>query len=258
MAILDALIGAGSSLLGGILGGNRADQAAERQAQLQREFAQTGIQWRVEDAKKAGISPYYALGAQTASYSPVSVGDGGIGKGLSDASQDLSRAAAAGLPQGERDKINEAGAKLTLENQQLQNDLLRVQIAKQRAQLAPAVPTLKKNGTLIDGQPATALTTVGGAPVKADDIKQQADTIPETARLRPFGIKLYTNPWLSDAQNLENRYGDMAEEVGGLANLAGDVGYTAMKYWWPSFYEAYKSYPVKRRVRRAFQQFERR
>lgn len=40
---------------------------------LQKEFAQNSIQWRVDDAKKAGIHPLYALGAQGASYTPQSL-----------------------------------------------------------------------------------------------------------------------------------------------------------------------------------------
>lgn len=38
---------------------------------FQREFAEQGIQKRVEDAKKAGIHPLYAMGANTPSVSPV-------------------------------------------------------------------------------------------------------------------------------------------------------------------------------------------
>ena len=41
-----------------------------KNAALQREFAQSGIQWKVADAKKAGLHPLAALGAQTASASP--------------------------------------------------------------------------------------------------------------------------------------------------------------------------------------------
>lgn len=37
---------------------------------LQKEFAQMGIRWRVDDAKAAGIHPLAAVGASGASYSP--------------------------------------------------------------------------------------------------------------------------------------------------------------------------------------------
>lgn len=235
MAILESLIGAGSSLLGGLLSGDRQDKNAQAQLQAQREFAQNGIQWKVNDAKAAGISPYYALGASTASYSPVSIGEGGIGKGLSDASQDLGRAAAASMTKEDRDDVAKKAASLDLTNKDLQNELLKTQIAKMRGQIGPAMPKLGKAGQpgqpLIDGQPATETTTVSGAPVKNDDIKQQAETIPKHNRIRPFGFKLHTNPYFSDAEDIETRYGDTAEEVGGLANLAGDVYWTGKHYW---------------------------
>lgn len=226
--MFESLIGAGASLLGGILGGKRQDDSAAKQLAAQKEFAQSGIQWKVADAKKAGISPYYALGASTASYSPVSVGDGGIGKGLSDASQDLSRAAKAAMPADDRDGLLRDQGKLALENQGLQNDLLRVQIAKERAQLGPPMPSLASK-SLIDGQPATELVSVGGAPVKAEGLKQKPDTIPATNRIRA-GLRLYTNPWFSDGQDLEDRYGDYAGGVLGALNVPADVLYTAHKY----------------------------
>lgn len=233
--MLGELVSAGANLLGGWLSGERQDKNTEKQLQAQREFAQNGIQWKVNDAKAAGISPYYALGASTASYSPVSVGEGGIGKGLSDASQDVGRAAAATMSKEDRDDVAKKAATLDLTNKDLQNELLKTQIAKMRGQIGPAMPTLKKSGdaggNLIDGQPATQTTTVSGAPVKNDDIKQQAETIPKHNRIRPFGFKLHTNPYFSDAEDIETRYGDTAEEVGGLANLAGDAYWTGKHYW---------------------------
>lgn len=58
------------------LGENRRIQRqnlenARSQIALQREFAQNSIQWRVADAKKAGIHPLAALGAQGTSYTPM-------------------------------------------------------------------------------------------------------------------------------------------------------------------------------------------
>lgn len=48
-------------------------QIFNKNANLQREFAQNSIQWRVNDAKRAGIHPLYALGAQGSSYTPQSL-----------------------------------------------------------------------------------------------------------------------------------------------------------------------------------------
>lgn len=77
--IIGAGISAASNLAGGLLGlsgAREANSLARGQAQanrkLQEQFAQSGIQWRVADAKAAGIHPLYALGANTPTYTPVS------------------------------------------------------------------------------------------------------------------------------------------------------------------------------------------
>lgn len=67
-----------------------ADAATRRNKQtdrLQREFAQNSIQWRVEDAKKAGLHPLFALSGGGASYSPGSVMVDGSGAGLEQIGQ---------------------------------------------------------------------------------------------------------------------------------------------------------------------------
>lgn len=70
----------------GIDQGKKADAKSRKfqwkslQAQLayQKEFAQHGLRWRVEDAKAAGLHPLSALGAQgLPAYSPVGVDSGG-------------------------------------------------------------------------------------------------------------------------------------------------------------------------------------
>lgn len=91
-----SVIGAGISGLAGIAGGainaSASKSAARAQVRLQREFAQNGIQWRVEDAKKAGIHPLYALGANTATYTPVSQDSSALGNAVADAGAYLGKA----------------------------------------------------------------------------------------------------------------------------------------------------------------------
>lgn len=64
------------SLINGFLNRNQQKDLAQKQADLQKEFAQNSIQWRTADAKKAGIHPVAALGSQGISYNPSYVGDG--------------------------------------------------------------------------------------------------------------------------------------------------------------------------------------
>lgn len=168
--MLGALISAGSSLLGGLLGKNSAD--ATRQAQvdmanqniaLQREFAQNGIQWRVEDAKKAGIHPIYALGSGGASFSPVSAAfssDTSLPNALASAGQDIGRAVDKTRTAADRFGVRAATA-LQLEGLKLDNDLKRTEIASKTArlradQVGPPMPA-SADAYLIPGQSNSGL-----------------------------------------------------------------------------------------------------
>lgn len=78
--------GAGSNLLGSVLGYSAAKSGQKLQGDINREnlanakeFAQNSIQWKVEDAKKAGIHPLAALGTQSA-YAPSSYAGGDSGE----------------------------------------------------------------------------------------------------------------------------------------------------------------------------------
>lgn len=99
--VAGALIGAGSSLLGGLLSNRANRRTVAANAQAQREFAQQGVRWKVEDARAAGIHPLYALGAQTHSFSPIAVSDS-MGPALASAGQDIGRAVQATRTQEER------------------------------------------------------------------------------------------------------------------------------------------------------------
>lgn len=92
--VAGAAIGAGASLLGGLLGSRSARRQQREGLEAQREFAQQGIRWRVEDAKAAGLHPLYALGASTSGPS-FSVMDDPMARGLSEAGQNVSRAVQA-------------------------------------------------------------------------------------------------------------------------------------------------------------------
>ncbi len=138
-----------SALAGGVLSSksNRKANAAnaansQLDRDMQREFAQQGIRWRVEDAQAAGIHPLYAMGASLPTYSPsaISVGSTNSGAGLAAAGQNIGRAIDA-----TRDPKQRASARLTalqLERGELENDLLRSQIVRLNApQTGPAFPT---------------------------------------------------------------------------------------------------------------------
>lgn len=158
-----AALGALGSVVSGI--------GASKDRRSQKQVAQNSIQWRVADAKAAGVHPLYALGAPTMSFSPV--GDGGAGAGLSQMGQDISRARAAQMDRNERNKEWMAGAvdrqmqrrsnELQLQNMELQNSLLASRIANVNQ---PGTPPGIPQDQLSDGgrfQPSPASPTISAS-----------------------------------------------------------------------------------------------
>ncbi|AJK28319.1 putative minor capsid protein [Eel River basin pequenovirus] len=184
--------------------GNRAAKRSEkhantmfdRNAALQREFAQSGIQWKVADAKKAGIHPLVALGASTHSAAPVALG--ADHSGIAQSGQDISRAiqTAANAPSKRRQLYMEKVAALDLRNRELQNDLLASQIAKNTQ--AGQIPRtgIADGPMLVDGQP-----DAGGLPLP--------------------GGRILTRPMRREASHSERKY----QEAGAVT----DLGYTRTK-----------------------------
>lgn len=180
-----ALIAAGASIAGGAIASRSTANAAEQNTAMQKEFAQNGIQWKVEDAKKAGIHPLAALGAQTISYSPSYVGDSSFGTGIANAGQDISRAIDATRTSGARAAGFEKTVQdLTVQKMGLENQILASQLATiNQAGHPPARPG---DAVVIDGQGNSKVLKMGGA-----------DIVPD--------------PRWSDAQDVVNRYGEPAE-----------------------------------------------
>lgn len=180
-------IGQAAGGAAGLFGGGNSGQGywqqlalMREQAQLQREFAQQGIQWRVADAKAAGIHPLYALGGGGASYTPsaISVGDSGgsdLGRDLANMGQGLGRAVAAASSKEDRaDAAYQAQMRIMgLERASLENRLLETQIAASqgalmRAQVGPGIPSgpsvsVSGNG-VYSSRPAEVTTNNPGRP----------------------------------------------------------------------------------------------
>jgi len=145
--IIGGLIGAGASLFGGQNAQKSQERIAQQNIEMQKQFAQEGVRWKVEDAKAAGVHPLFALGASTHSFSPVSVGSP-EGAGIASAGQFLGRAIAATDTAGGR--VSNVMEGLQLERAGLENELLRSQIARVNQGVGPPQPTA--NRWLVDGQ----------------------------------------------------------------------------------------------------------
>lgn len=149
-AIIPAVASLAAAGIGAAASSSSASANRDAQFQMnesniahQREFAQHGIRWKTEDAKAAGIHPLFAMGAQTHSFSPstfMPVDDTSgdiLSRGISSAGQDIGRAVASTQTKNER--ANGITSALALERQQLENDLIRSQIAR-NLQVGPGFP----------------------------------------------------------------------------------------------------------------------
>lgn len=196
-------VGTGLNYLGDQQQSRIAGQQRNRETALQKEFAQNGLRWKVEDARRAGIHPLAALGATGASYSPVSVGDTGGGTAMSNLGQNLTRAVSATRTQEERQSASLAliASQKQIEGLDLDNQIKASQL-RQMNTSAPAFPGSETfipgqgNSGLIKNQPLQrtgampgashsepgavvdvgwAATPTGLVPVPSKDFKERAE-----------------------------------------------------------------------------------
>lgn len=137
----------------GLFGGKGNSDAIEAQERAayqnylwQKEFAQSGVKWRVDDAVSAGVHPVYVLGGSGASFSPsTSVFDGSssqhdVAGSMQSLGQSLQRAGTATETGAER---HVARMRMLAEDRaELENVLLRSQIAREGAQIGPPMPSV--------------------------------------------------------------------------------------------------------------------
>lgn len=244
--MLSSLIAAGANLLGNIFQSsqNKSAQEAYNQQQMQiaqqniaaqKEFAQQGISWKVQDAKNAGLHPLAALGASTSSFSPVSVGGSAPQSNIDFGSfgQDLGRAAKAMMGEEAREAADARRARqLQLEKGSLENDLLRTEIVsklrREASQVGPAMPV---SGVPLP-RPGPARMPSGEA-VREEDLKQTIEDVPSPESGRPYGFQMPYNRMFGSAQSFEDRYGDseLAQTLKFLVNTGADLSQLAWNSW---------------------------
>lgn len=236
--MIGELIGAGTQILGGLLGNKAAKQsqrAAEAQAQKQyeqqKEFAQSGIQWKVQDAEKAGIHPLYALGANTVSYSPSSVGGGGtdfdfIGK----AGQNIGRAIDATRSNpAKQDAIASTAARIQLEGLELDNEIKRAQLA---SSIATTNPFGRPNPGLPGSETRSEIDGQGNTDQHEPPAYHMLRQPQYTSNLKMFGKDIAPHPGWSDAQSFEDRYGEMSDYIAGPMIALHDYFYNTRNKPW--------------------------
>jgi len=191
------------------LNANAAKEASKKDYKRAKEFAQNSIQWRVADANAAGVSPLFALGAPTMSYSGSSVGVDPVAAGLESMGQNISRAALANAEPAS--KVDAAMQALMIERGTLENDKLRAELM-----------LLKQPGSP-PGIPL-APPVLGG---KGDRLGSGGEWS------RDANGNAFPIPPGMDAQTFQDNFGDVAEEPWGIGRLASS-GYGYLRQGTPA------------------------
>lgn len=148
------------SLIGGLASAGASLFNANRNLKFQKQAATKSVQWKVADAKKAGVHPVYALGAPSFSPSPVNLD----ATGLQQAGQSIDRAIHANSTKAQQDDdYTRALQRLTLTRGELENQLLASRIAVVRQSGSAPTPT-SPGAMLVPGQGNSAPTSPNPMP----------------------------------------------------------------------------------------------
>lgn len=160
-------VGAAGGLFGGKEDGDRQAEMFGMNMEMQKEFAQRGIRWRVNDAKAAGINPLFALGAPVQSYTPGPIGGSESGSGVGDALSGIGNAmqgyAASKVTNSQKE----------LEELQLRQARAQTEMAEMDVLLKGAQTRTEYFNILNHGRPGTGrgVTGAGRVPVTTSEIE---------------------------------------------------------------------------------------
>lgn len=206
--MIGSVIGAIGNIVGGFMNKESAEDAQyatqqnlNAQMEMQKAFAKQGIRWRVEDARKAGIHPLYALGANTASYTPQSVafqGDSSLGNAFAAAGQDIGRAINSTRTGAERvDAFTKSMQAIQLESAGVDLQIKKTMLASQ----------IQRN--------------IANATPPGPGIVPEAKKPEDRPQLYIDGTKIHTDPGTSPAKSWEDALGDDITSPGFWPNAYG-------------------------------------
>ena len=135
-SIGDAIKGVSPVLsgVGSVVGAVTGITNAKKNRDTQKEFAQNGVQWRVNDAKKAGIHPVYSLGYNGHSFQNVGL-DGGTDYGLQGLGQSIENAVRSDEPDEDSVLFQKENNRLTLQGQELENQMKALEVQQKWREL---------------------------------------------------------------------------------------------------------------------------
>lgn len=221
----------GSSIVGGLLSASGSKKAQKRNIRWQREQLQNAIQYRVADAKKAGIHPLYAMGANIQSPSPVE-GDGGeLGRAVSDMGQGIGQLSARYLtaPEKQMQQATLQNMRASGEKDMAMAQFYRSQAVNAQTGAGPAAQfnTDPQGNIIAPGTPAVeGQITVQPAQVISQNPSDQS----VTAGRNPAQMKVDLHPklpfWIPYTQE---GYAEALENVG-MIKEPGTVMQSAKRF----------------------------
>ncbi|HDD9736855.1 TPA: hypothetical protein P7P83_004525 [Escherichia coli] len=189
MGFLSSAIGAAGSIAGSLLGANSAKDSANRANKLTMDLAKNGIQYRVQDLRKAGLNPILAV-----------TGSGGLGSVSSSGIQAAQPADFSGVVNS---AVSVFDALTKRQQQEVAKEGIMSQIALQRNQIANSAADVK----LKEAQAAQAIQS-------ADNMRSQSNLINQqvlTEASRRANIEAQTG--LSSAQRIRTQYQTVQDKV---------------------------------------------
>ncbi|QLX30224.1 hypothetical protein HV276_11105 [Escherichia marmotae] len=189
MGFLSSAVGAVGSVAGSLLGANSAKDSANRANKLTMDLAKNGIQYRVQDLRKAGLNPILAV-----------TGSGGLGSVSSSGIQAAQPADFSGVVNS---AVSVFDALTRRQQQEVAKEGIMSQIALQRNQIANSAADVK----LKEAQAAQAIQS-------ADNMRSQSNLINQqvlTEASRRANIEAQTG--LSSAQRIRTQYQTVQDKV---------------------------------------------
>lgn len=182
-------VGAVGSVAGSLLGAHSAKDSANRANKLTMDLAKNGIQYRVQDLRKAGLNPILAV-----------TGSGGLGSVSSSGIQAAQPADFSGVVNS---AVSVFDALTRRQQQEVAKEGIMSQIALQRNQIANSAADVK----LKEAQAAQAIQS-------ADNMRSQSNLINQqvlTEASRRANIEAQTG--LSSAQRIRTQYQTVQDKV---------------------------------------------
>ncbi|HGT6260180.1 TPA: hypothetical protein ACW7R0_001713 [Escherichia coli] len=189
MGFLSSAVGAVGSVAGSLLGANSAKDSANRANKLTMDLAKNGIQYRVQDLRKAGLNPILAV-----------TGSGGLGSVSSSGIQAAQPADFSGVVNS---AVSVFDALTKRQQQEVAKEGIMSQIALQKTQIANSAADVK----LKEAQADQAIQS-------ADNMRSQSNLINQqvlTEASRRANIEAQTG--LSSAQRIRTQYQTVQDKV---------------------------------------------